>query len=128
MKLRWGINQLYFYVVCFVMLITIIVGITNLFRAGIDLLIPVPDVRIDRPLGPTKETWPEQTSGDKSNLPAHIIEGELEKRDEFNRTWEKTNTMNSAIQQIFRGLSQLLVAFPVYLYHWRKIQRLGDSG
>jgi len=121
-KLRWRINQLYFYIVCFVMLITMIVGITNLFRAGIDLLIPIPDMRIDRPV-PVKEG---QTGGEeKTSLPAYIIEAELEKQHEFNKALEKSNVLNAAVQQIFRGLSQILVAFPVYLYHWRKIQQLG---
>lgn len=123
MKLKWSIDQLYFYLVCFVMLITIIIGITGLVRAGIDIIVPVPDTTFSKPfreLGPV-------TSGDKSQLPADIIEGEIYNQEEYISQRERNNVLNQAILQILRGLAQLAVAFPVYLYHWRKIPKLDGA-
>lgn len=128
MKLRWGIDQLYFYLVCFVMLITMIAGVTGMVRAGIELLIPVPEPSFVRPLAPFPEKPPEQLDAkEKSTLPADVIERELQKQQEFNQRHTKRNTVNFAMVQLLRSFAQLLVALPVYLFHWRKIPLLDSQ-
>ncbi|MBS4032274.1 MAG: hypothetical protein KGZ63_12770 [Clostridiales bacterium] len=124
MRLKWSIDQLYFYLVCFVMLITIIIGITGLVRAGIDIIVPVPDTTFGKPV---REFGPVTGGGDKSQLPAEIIESEIIKQEEYNSQRERNNVFNQAMLQILRGLAQLAVAFPVYLYHWRKIPQLDGA-
>lgn len=116
MKLKWGIDQLYFYIVCFVMLITMIIGITGLVRAGIELAIPVPEQSLGRSYEPS---YPKMDSTEQvnSSLPKDVIDRELVKRDEFNRA----QNFNVTVMRLFNGLAALLVAFPVYLYHWKKI-------
>lgn len=125
MKLKWSIDHLYFYIVCFVMLITIIVGVTGLVRAGVDLLIPVPDAQIGRPF-PVYEV-PTGRDGEQSKLPKDVIEREVAEQNKINQEREIKNSSNSAMQNIFRSIAQLLVAFPVYLYHWRMIPLLQDD-
>lgn len=122
MKLKWSIDQLYFYLVCFVMLITIIIGITGLVRAGIEIIVPVPDTNFSKPI-----REPVTSSGEKSLLPTEIIESEIIKQEEYNTQRERKNIFNQAMIQILRGLAQLAVAFPVYLYHWRKIPQLDGA-
>lgn len=124
MKLRWGIDQVYFYLVCFVMIITIIVGVTGLVRAGIDLIFPYPE-------GEWKSPWPRDPveyrdpAGEyQSTLPADVIEREVELQEQIIQERNRTNSRNESILSIFSGLALLLVAFPVYLYHWRKISLL----
>lgn len=119
MRLKWGIDQLYFYVVCFVMLITMIVGVTGLVRAGIELVIPIPEPSLDRPY---ESSYPkvDRIGDESSNLPKDVVEREIVKRDEFNRARDFNYTM----LRFFNGLAALLVAFPVYLYHWKKIPLL----
>jgi hypothetical protein len=124
MKLKWSIDQLYFYLVCFVMLITIIMGITGLVRAGIDIIVPVPDPTFSKPF---RELGPVTSDAEKSKLPAEIIESEIIKQEEYNSLRERNNVINQAMLQILRGLAQLAVAFPVYLYHWRKIPQLDGA-
>jgi hypothetical protein len=123
MKMKWSIDQLYFYLVCFVMLIVIIVGVSTLVRAGIDLLIPYPDSRWDNPAPVPGWEYKEGIPGgdSRSQLPADVIERELQEQDTFMAERSRKNSLNEAILSIFRGIAMLLVAFPVYIYHWRKI-------
>lgn len=125
MKLKWSIDQLYFYLVCFVMLIVIIIGTTSLVRAGIELLIPIPQTNYTSPY-PIYEKFPERI-GEESKLPSAVIEQEIREQEKFNKEREGKSSFNSAMQQLFRGMAQLLVAFPIYLYHWRKIPELTTS-
>lgn len=118
MRLKWGIDQLYFYVVCFVMLITIIVGIISLVQAGIDLLLPVPNsARYEMPK-PAPSGYPNST------LPQEIIERELNMQQEQNTIQNKQNSFHTGMTRILGGLAQIIIALPVYLYHWRKIPLL----
>ncbi|MBS4020937.1 MAG: hypothetical protein KGZ79_00745 [Dethiobacter sp.] len=125
MRIKWGIHNIYFYLVCFVTLIMIIFGITQLFRAGIELLVPVPGMS-PRNAYPIRSPYPMEPGQQwqNSQLPASIIESELQQQEEFNQSRQQAYNVHNAIQQLFRGLSFFLVAFPVYLYHWRKIPLL----
>lgn len=121
MRLKWSIDQLYFYLVCFVMLITMIIGVTNLVRAGIDLIIPYPDANWKQP---GRIVYPEPPGNTQSRLPQDIIERELEQHEEFMRERDRKNALHEAILSFARGFAMLVVAFPVYIYHWRKIPML----
>ncbi|MBT9147673.1 MAG: hypothetical protein DDT32_01438 [Syntrophomonadaceae bacterium] len=111
-----------FYLVCFVMLITIIIGIVNLVWAGINLALPYPNVNLKSP-GPVEYAPP---ANYKSQLPKEIIEHEREREHKklFMQERSRRNTVNEALLSLFRGLAMLLVAFPPYIYHWRKIPML----
>lgn len=119
MKLRFSISQLYFYLVCFIMLVTIILGLTNLVRAGIDILFPA-----SRPAYLTVNPPRENPFYPESILPKQIIEQEIEAQRDHQQTMERTIAFNSAVQKLLQGLTQVLIAFPVYLYHWRRIPLL----
>ncbi|NLN06270.1 MAG: hypothetical protein GX167_01445 [Firmicutes bacterium] len=118
MKLKWTLDQLYFYLVCFVMLVTVIVGIINLVQAGIDLFLPVPEPDYYA----RKEIISELYA--RSTLPAEIIEQELEAQQEFRQVQARKQNLATALSRLLRGAVQLLIAVPVYLYHWRRIPRL----
>ncbi|HHX73630.1 MAG TPA: hypothetical protein GX699_01850 [Firmicutes bacterium] len=120
MKLKWTLDQLYFYLVCFVMLITVIVGVINLVQAGVDLLLPVPEAGID--YYAPKEIRNELYS--RSTLPDEIIEQELKAQQEFRQKQAQRQNLASALARLLRGAAQILIAVPIYLYHWRKIPLL----
>jgi hypothetical protein len=124
MKLRFSASQLYFYLVCFIMLITVIVGLTNLVRAGIEVFLPVSGEGIFYKDIPRPAPFNENFSYQNSKLPSSLIEREIEAQQTYQQAQQKTNSLRQAIQQLFRGLSQVLIAFPVYLYHWRRIPLL----
>lgn len=117
MKRRWNIHQIYFYVVCFVTLIMVISGITSVVRAGIQMVIPIPDIErpyYDKPYVPGEVAT-------KSSLPKEVIEEEIAKQQAFYDTQQKTYSFYNPLLMVINGLVQILVAVPVYLYHWRKI-------
>lgn len=117
MKRRWNIHQIYFYLVCFVTLIMVISGITSVVRAGIQMVVPIPEADrpyYDKPVVPS----PGET---KSSLPKAVIEEEIAKQQAFNDAQAKANAFYSPLLMVISGLVQILVAVPVYLYHWRKI-------
>lgn len=121
MRLKWGVDQLYFYLVCFVMLITMIIGITGLVRAGINIILPLPDAP---PSKYVRELEPPSSDANKSQFSADVIESEINKQKEFSKISEQKNHSNQITLQLLRGLAQLIIAFPVYIYHWRKIPLL----
>ena len=120
MRLRLGLDQLFFYLVCFVMLMTLILGVVDVVRASINILLPIPEAAEGRPFEPKPGT-PETI---QSKLPPDVIAKELQAQESFNKTQLTKNDFNSSMLQILRGLAQMFIALPVYLYHWRKIALL----
>ncbi len=121
MKRKWSIHQIYFYLVCFVTLIMVISGITSVVRAGIQIVIPIPDSErsyFDRPMVELERYQA------NSALPKEVIEEEAARREAFNQSQNKSAAYYGPWLMVINGLIQILVAVPVYLYHWRRIPSL----
>ncbi len=121
MKLKWSIQQVYFYLICFVTLIMLIIGVTSIVNAAIDLAIPIPDGDLRQPY--FENIFPKELQ-EKSTLPAEVIAEEVNQQKSFNDAQQKRNNLNYPLNRIFNGFAMILVAIPVYLYHWRKIPKL----
>ncbi|MEW5784424.1 MAG: hypothetical protein AB1767_05005 [Bacillota bacterium] len=113
MKLKWNIEHVYFYLVSFIALILIIVGGINITRTAIAYVTPIPSDY--------------QYSFDKAGLGAwerefgtEMVEQEIARFEAIG----KVNAQRSMLREIISGLAYILIALPVYLYHWRKIPKL----
>ena len=122
MRLKWSIHQIYFYLVCFVTLIMLIVGITNIVRAGIELVIPIPETEYEyaRP-APYN---PRGNEGQESTLSKEVIEQEEAIRAAYGQKQKEEYSLHNPLRQIFNGFALIIVAVPVYIFHWRKIPLL----
>lgn len=100
---RWSLRNIYLYLVCLITLIMVIVAAVGLIRNGVELAYPDPGY-YDRPISIDGEM--KQSAED--------IEAQQE-------LWEKQDRRNTILGLVGNG-AMLLIAGPLYLYHWRKIE------
>ena len=119
MQVKWNLEHVYFYLVCFISLILIIIGAVTLAQAGIAHIAPVYD---DYSPFAQPEPYMEVADGEKGFGP-ELIEEEKARYEAISRE----NYYRSLLRDTIRGLVFIAVALPVYLYHWRKISRLEEN-
>ncbi len=115
MKLKWSLEQFYFYLVSFIALILIIVGAVNLTRTAIAYVAPV--YQDYNPF-----LYEDLTSWEEEFGPG-LIEQEKARFDAISRE----NYRRRLMRDLFGSAAFLVVALPVYIYHWRKIPSLEDN-
>lgn len=116
MKLNWNLEHVYFYLVSFVSLILIIVGAVTLTQTAIAYITPVyEDYGPLSPVAPSQDItlWEEEFGPE-------FVEAERSRYDQI----AADNYNRRLIRDLVRGLAYIIVALPVYLYHWRKIPHL----
>ncbi len=118
MKPRWNIDQMYLYLVCFVTLIMMIVGITSVVRAAIQIAIPIPEA--ERPYY-SRERLPHTEDRTESTLPEALVEDEAARQSTFNEDVNRMQALYRSLLMLIRGFVHILVAAPVYVYHWRQV-------
>lgn len=107
----WNPRNIYLYLVCLITLVIAIFATVSLVRAVVDLVYPEPvmEVAIAIPTtAPAEELKPPQPAPE-----------ELRAQQEHQRRW----TVRRATLDIVANGALLALAGPLYLYHWRKIQR-----
>ena len=112
MKINWDLEHVYFYLVSFVALILIIIGAVNITRTAINYVVPVYDEY--RPFAYEDLTRWEEKFGPE------FVAKEQDRYD----TIAKENYSRGLIRDLVGGFSFIVIALPVYLYHWRKIPKL----
>ncbi|MGM0653406.1 MAG: hypothetical protein ACQES4_11605 [Bacillota bacterium] len=119
MKVKWNLEHVYFYLVCFISLILIIFGAVTLAQAGIAYITPVFDdyrpYTIQAPFQELEE-W-------EKEFGPELVEKEKTRFETINRE----NYFRSLIRDTVSGLIFIAVALPVYFYHWWKIPRLEEN-
>jgi len=101
---RWSLRNIYLYLVCLITLIMIIFGTVGVVRNVVELIYPEPPY-VDYPT--VKEPGVEQPTAE-----------ELEEV----RKAEQDRQLRYAIIELVGNAALLLVAGPLYIYHWRKIE------
>lgn len=113
MKLKWDLEHVYFYLVSFVALILLIVGAVNLTRTAIAYVTPVYDHYNPYTNPETVREWEESFSPE-------LVEKEKERFEEINQA----NYHAGLIRDLIGGFAYIIIALPVYLYHWLIIPKL----
>lgn len=116
MKIRWDLEHVYYYLVCFITLILIIIGAVTLTQTAIAFITPGYDYY--GPYGPGEltrvlEPWEERFGS----------EFIAEEKQRYEALLEE-NQRRRLVRDLVSGLAFIAVAAPVYIYHWRKIGRL----
>lgn len=99
---RWSLRNIYLYLVCLITLIMVIVATVGLVRSTVELLYPDPGYY----------TEPAKVEG----------EGMTEEEIEKQREYQEASSRRYAILGLVGNAAMLLVAGPLYVYHWRKIE------
>ena len=102
-KDRWSLRNIYLYLVCLITLIMVIIAVVGLVQNTVRLLYP--DVGY-------YET-PVKVDGE-----SEMTEEEIQRQQEHQAELAR----QQAIYQLVGNVAMLLVAGPLYIYHWRKIE------
>lgn len=116
MKKEWNIRLVYLYLVSFVSLMMLVIGTVQLIQAAVEFAYP-PPVYYPGPLE-VKERAANQ------NLPADV----LEEQARLERERQERQAEYQRARQLAGALSLLVVALPLYRYHWRRIQAENGGG
>jgi hypothetical protein len=101
----WSLRNVYLYVVCLITLVMVIFSAVNLVRAGVELAYPDPGYYSPVIVAP---------DGKGTVDPA-----ESAKQQEYGRR----QATRGAVLNLVGSAAMLLLAGPLYVYHWRKIER-----
>lgn len=116
MRIKWDLEHVYYYLVCFIALILVIIGAVNLTQTVIAFATPGYDYHgpyVPGELSRDLEQWEERFG-------AEFVAGEKERYE----TLLEENRRRRLIRDLVSDLAFIGVAAPVYIYHWRKIGRL----
>lgn len=114
---NWTLKQAYLYLVSFVSLMILIAGLINTIMAVADLFTPKPYFSP----GPAEVYLRYSKLEGGAQIPKEIIEEQLA----FEKARERENQLASVYQNVKRGLAYLVVALPVWLYHWKHVRLEG---
>lgn len=103
-KDRWSLRNIYLYLVCLITLIMVIVATVGVVRSTVELVYPDPGYFYDVPA----------EKGGTSGLTQEQIDAQRKSQQEQSR--------RQAILNLVGNVAMLVVAGPLYLYHWRKIE------
>lgn len=101
---RWSLRNIYLYLVCLITLIMVIVSVVGLVRDTVRLIYPEVGYYYETPV-------------DKGGTNG-LTEEEITKQRELDRQ----RAQQQAVYSIVGNAAMLLVAGPLYVYHWRKIE------
>lgn len=107
-KSMWSLRNIYLYIVCLITLVMVIFSTVNLVKALVEIVYPEPEsigyvVRV--PQSPAAEP--------------KIEEERLQEQQEI----QKRRSSRRAVLNMVGSATMLLLAGPLYVYHWRKIER-----
>lgn len=108
----WDIRRIYLYLVCFATLIMMIIGTVQIIQSAVDFVMTPPKEipsKLDRYAALEKNNGITKEEIDKQIKDEEI---RMEKSQQYYR-----------IRRLIESISMIVVASPVYLYHWRKVQR-----
>lgn len=118
---NWTLRQVYLYLVTFVSLMILIAGLISTIMAVSDFFIPRPYYSP----GPADIYTRFKSMEGRQDIPREIIEEQIE----FEKEQARNNMLYSIYQNLKRGVAFVLVALPIWLYHWRRIQfEFGQQG
>ena len=106
-RATWSLRNLYLYVVCLITLVMVIFSAVSLVRSLGGLIYPDPGyyVMISKPV--------------QGGADFDAAEYEMQQEN------QRQQSMRQTVLSVVGNGAMLLLAGPLYVYHWRKIEREG---
>ncbi|MCE5191778.1 MAG: DUF5671 domain-containing protein [Actinomycetia bacterium] len=101
---RWSLRNIYLYLVCLITLMMVIFSVVNIVRSTVELIYPDPGYMYEVPAEKGGTSGLSQAQIDQQNM----AQAQQSKRQ--------------AVLGLVGGAAMLVVAGPLYIYHWRKIE------
>lgn len=120
--MAWDIRKTYYYLVCFATLIMLIVGTVQVVQNTLDLAIP-DDAYRPSPMD-VYQRYP-RPGAEPADAP--YTREELERMAEEESERMERQARRRALRSLIGSLALVLIAAPIYAYHWRKV-RADESG
>jgi len=111
---NWDIRRIYLYLVSFATLMMLIIGTVQIIDAAVDFIYPDPNSGAP-PYYEMKARYKDANQD--------LTKEELQKLMEEERQRAIKSQKYYRIKRLVTSTSLIVVALPVYLYHWRKIQK-----
>lgn len=127
--MSWNIRSVYYYLVCFATLLMVVFGTVQIANHALNLILP-PET-----YGPSAidmyervRSRPVQPDRTGSTTAVDTLSEETLKRmaEEENERLGRMQRRNDA-RGILHSLALVLIAGPVYLYHWRRVRRTEEE-
>lgn len=113
-------RRLYYYLVCLITLVMVIVGGVQVVNRTLDLIMP------PEPYRPTPYEISERAQrGTEEVDPAR--REELEAQAERAAERQRRDMRRGALRGLIGSLALIGIAGPIYLYHWRKVRVMEDG-
>ena len=112
-KTIWSPRRVYLYLVSLITLVMMIVAVVSLARAVVELVYPEPGIYAVRVPAPGE-----------SPVAPEVDEKQLQQQREAQRR----SAQRRAVISLVGNATMLLVAGPLYRYHWRRIERGAREG
>ncbi len=103
-KDRWSLRNIYLYLVCLITLIMVIVSAVGLIRGTVELVYPEPGYYYEKPLDGKGESATSDEEWDRQQKA------------------QQAQSRRYAILSLVGSGAMLVIAGPLYIYHWRKIE------
>lgn len=101
---RWSLRNIYLYIVCLITLIMVIVGAAGTVRTIAEMLYPDPGEYY----GPYIEIKTDSALSD----------AEIEEQQRL----QEAQSRRQSVLNLAGNLALVVIAGPLYIYHWRKIE------
>ena len=111
--MAWDVRQTYYYLVCFATLLMVIIGTVQVAGRLLDLSIP------DEPYAPVVER--------PGTTPEDATDEGFEARRARENAHHFRQQQRRHVRDLLGSLALVLVAAPVYVYHWRRVRRLHET-
>lgn len=112
--MAWDVRQTYYYLVCFATLLMVIIGTVQVAGRILDLTIP------DEPYPPVVER-------PRPPVPPDEVEETFEETRAREWAHQLRQQKRRYVRDLLGSLALVLVAAPVYLYHWRRVRRIHET-
>lgn len=115
--MAWDARTTYYYLVCFVTLLMVIFGTVRVVQHGLDLLLP------EEPYRPSPVELRERTPRPPGQADTTFTREELEEMAEEEAARQRRQQQRRTLRGLLGSLVLVLIAAPVYWYHWRRVRR-----
>lgn len=115
------IRNVYYYAVCLITLVICIFAVTGIVDGITDLIIPYQGYL------PSPTNLARQYKDLSPEMQEKIsFEEWAEQEREMRVKRERVNRRHRLIKNLTKSLTLLLVALPLYIYHWRRVRQFED--
>ncbi len=101
---RWSLRNIYLYLVCLITLIMVIVGAAGTVRTAVEFIYPDPGAYFDPYM---------KVKGESG-----LTEAEFEEQQRL----QQAQQQRQAVLNLVGNIALVVIAGPLYVYHWRKIE------